>query len=626
VLFPDSFLDEIRARISMPSLIGRRVRISKHGRMWKACCPFHNERTPSFYVYDDHYHCFGCGAHGDAIEYLMKSFGLEFREAVEQLAGDAGMEIPKASKEEEVRARRESLMHEALLSAETEFYRRLRAPEGRAALDYLRKRGLTDKVIDEFRLGWAPMGRRSLVAELKRQGFEEDLQLEVGLARKSETSPEDVSDFFYSRIIFPIKDRRGRTIAFGGRVMGDGQPKYINSPDTPLFHKKRSLYGIHIARNAMALDPNLIVVEGYMDVIALNQAGLRGVVAPLGTAITEDHLQELWRLSPEPILCLDGDAAGFKAASRAASIALPDITPENSLKFMRLPEGEDPDTMILNRGVDAFREDLEAAHPMSAVLYGFIRGGRELSTPEQKASFRDRLTAAAHKIKNKTLAGEYRKYLLDKFYAETRAQRDTGVGKLDLAGNVSQSNARPQGTRPYGAKGHRTGAQAKVTPPMPAEAIKAGFKSVPEERVRILFAVLLKNRDVLPDADEDIVGLDLPTARCEDARAAILRLMEAERVSEAGKIATLEESFDPNLSAWLTQKIGLPKSALEKTDPDEVKETWSHFLAVCRGEDALLVDLAAAQQDFLEKNDAESQARLIKITQSLAAARSGDCL
>src|SRR3954471_547654 len=309
---PPAFLDELRARTPLPGLIGRKTRLARNGRQWKGCCPFHNEKTPSFYVYDDHFHCFGCGAHGDAITFLMRGEGASFPEAVERLAAEAGLEVPKPTPEAAARDRRARDLHGVLAAAEAAYRRRLALPEGRPALEYLKRRGLSDETIARFGLGWSGEGRGTLAAELKAEGIEPHQLVEAGLMKPRDPDrPEaGLSDMFFGRVMFPIRDRRGRVISFGGRILGDGQPKYVNGPETALFQKRRSLYGLDLAREAAFRGAAVVAVEGYMDVIALHQAGFGGAVAPLGTALTAEQMEALWGLSPEPVLCFDGDAAG----------------------------------------------------------------------------------------------------------------------------------------------------------------------------------------------------------------------------------------------------------------------------------------------------------------------------
>jgi DNA primase len=275
---PGGFLDELRARTPLAPLIGRRVKLERAGRQWKACCPFHGEKTPSLYIWDDHYHCFGCGAHGDAVSFIMQTEGAGFMEAVNRLAAEAGLEVPPLSPALAEAERRRHTLAGVLEMAAASFQRRLRLPEGRPVLDYLRSRGLTEETIRWFGLGWSGEGRGALAADLGREGIGTDLLVEAGLMR-TDAETGRTYDLFYNRVMFPIRDRRGVIISFGGRILGDGQPKYVNGPETALFAKRRSLYGLDLAREAVRAPggkAEVVVVEGYMDVIALYQAGFAG--------------------------------------------------------------------------------------------------------------------------------------------------------------------------------------------------------------------------------------------------------------------------------------------------------------------------------------------------------------
>ncbi|MDE2582571.1 MAG: DNA primase, partial [Rhodospirillales bacterium] len=444
---PAAFLDELRARTPLAPLIGRRTKIERAGRQWKACCPFHGEKTPSFYVWEDHYHCFGCGAHGDAISFVMQSEGSGFMEAVERLAGEAGLEVPKLAPGLAEAERHRHTLAGALEMAAGVYHRKLFLPEGRRALDYLRGRGLAEETIRRFGLGWSGEGRGALAAELGREGIAPALLAEAGLLRAEEDGRPG-GELFFNRVMFPIRDRRGSVISFGGRAMGEAKPKYLNGPETPLFSKRRNLYALDLARAALRgagaqggihgagtqgagtqgaglqrAAPDVVVVEGYMDAIALHQAGFGAAVAPLGTALTEDQLGELWRLSPAPVLCFDGDAAGARAAVRAAEIALPLLAPDRSLRFATLPAGEDPDTLVLRHGPEAFQAVLAGARSFIDVLFAQQGDPGPGATPEQREAFKRRLLAAAGRIADRGLAVEYRKALLDRLDAARAAAR-----------------------------------------------------------------------------------------------------------------------------------------------------------------------------------------------------------
>lgn len=428
-----AFLDELRARTPIVPLIGRRVKLARSGRNWKGCCPFHGEKTPSFYVYDDHYHCFGCGAHGDAITFVMQIEGKSFPEAVENLAAQAGLEVPKPSPRAREQAVRARTLGDVLEAAQQIWMRDLHEPMGRAGLDYLRQRGLADETIAAFGLGWACDRRGYLVEALKARGITAEAMAEAGLMRVDEEG-RPKGELFWGRVTFPIRDRRGDLVSFGGRILGDGQPKYLNGPETSLFSKRRLLFGFDRARSALrAARPRdtapveAIVVEGYMDVIALHQAGFAGAVAPLGTALTAEQLEALWQAAESPILCFDGDAAGRRAAVKAAETALPLLSTQRGLRFCVLPEGEDPDSLVRHRGRAAAGQFFAGARPLADMLFDLLAEGTpERPTPEQRAALRGRLVEAASRISDKALASEYRSTLLDRFFQTYRGGRTVG--------------------------------------------------------------------------------------------------------------------------------------------------------------------------------------------------------
>ncbi len=405
---PPEFLEELRRRLSLSGVVGRRVRLVKAGREWKGLCPFHVEKTPSFWVNDDKafYKCFGCGRHGDVVSFVIDTEGLTFPEAVERLAEQAGMPVPTSRPEDRERADRDKGLAAAAEAAAAWFERQLREPRAAPARDYLAGRGLDAAAIQRFRLGYAPDGRTALKAALMGQGFAEAQLVEAGLLIRVDDQP--TYDRFRNRIIFPIADRRGRVIAFGGRALGDVQPKYLNSPEGPLFHKGRTLYAHHLAREAAAAGQPVILVEGYMDAIALHRAGFGGAVAPLGTALTEEQLGELWRMAPEPVVCFDGDKAGQAAAARAAERALPHLAPGRSLRFLALPAGQDPDDLMrAPGGAEGFRTLLQAAVPLVEQLWQARVRTAPTDTPEARAKLRQDLDELVARIDDKRVRDEY---------------------------------------------------------------------------------------------------------------------------------------------------------------------------------------------------------------------------
>ena len=416
-----AFLDELRARTLLSAVISPSVKLIRAGREWKACCPFHNEKTPSFTINDEKgfYHCFGCGAHGDAIRFLTDARGLPFMDAVKELAAKAGIEVPAPDPQARERAERTSTLTDVMASCQKWFAEQLAGIEGAEAREYLKKRGIGPATVTRFGIGLAPEGRNKLKAALSSLG--EDKLVETGMLIKPDEG--ETYDRFRGRLMIPIRDARGRVIAFGGRILGAGEPKYLNSPDTPLFDKGRTLYNLDLASPATRSARRLIVVEGYMDVIALDRAGIAEAVAPNGTAVTEAQLERMWRLDPNPILCFDGDSAGQKAAIRAAARALPLLGPERTLRFVELPSGQDPDDVVRNGGRDAVEALLSTPEPLVDRLWRHELQAQPLTTPEARAGLRQRLIEHSQAIRDQALARLYRDEWLRRFQDEVNPPR-----------------------------------------------------------------------------------------------------------------------------------------------------------------------------------------------------------
>ncbi len=417
------FLDELRARTLLSSVIAPSVKLLRAGREWKACCPFHQEKTPSFTINDDKgfYHCFGCGAHGDAIRFLTEAQGMPFIDAVKELAGKAGMEVPAADPRAQERAERATGLTDVMAAAQRWFAEQLAGPEGDSARAYLKARNIDPALALRFGLGLAPNARNRLKVALN--SFGEQALVDTGMLIKPEDRDESY-DRFRGRLMIPIRDPRGRVIAFGGRILGDGEPKYLNSPETVLFDKGRTLYNIDRAAPASRTAKRLIVVEGYMDVIALDRAGIGEVVAPNGTAVTEAQLERMWRLDPAPILCFDGDSAGQKAAIRAAQRALPQVGPDKTLSIAVLPQGQDPDDIINSGGVAAFEAILAERQPLVRVLYATAKSSSDTATPEGRAGLRQSLFDMADEVQNGLVRSEYRRSFNDRFFEDFGWKRD----------------------------------------------------------------------------------------------------------------------------------------------------------------------------------------------------------
>jgi DNA primase len=567
--FPPGFLDELRGRIALGALIGRHVKLTRRGREQVGLCPFHNEKTPSFYIVEDKgfFHCFGCGAHGDAIGFVMRADNLDFVEAVEKLAGEAGLAVPTASGEERAAARRQKTLLEAVAAACAFYEAQLLSPAGRRARDYLKERDLDAETIRRFHLGWAPgMGegggralRNALVAE-----FPEALLCEAGLLRRRPSG--EMVDYFRDRVMFPIGDRAGRVIAFGARVLPSttpganpgaiGQPKYLNSPDSPLFAKGRVLYGWAAARTAVARDPaaGAIVTEGYMDVIALSRAGFVTAVAPLGTALTETQLAELWRLSPEPVLCFDGDMAGQRAALRVMARALPLLRPGYSLRFAALPAGEDPDSVIRNGGRAAFVEILSAARPLVDMLWEAELAAKPHDTPERRAELWHRLMARVALIPDRQLQSEYRNV----FY-----------------GRLNQRPAKNQrGRKPVGI----------------GRAVRDGPPSLPRSPGRIvreiLFRLLLHSPELIEEVVEEFAALSLPEPELAALRHAIIEAATAQPGLDARALRQhlLSNGFAETVGTLMLPSVDTGFLA-RCADPPSVRQAWTHVISMLTTDD-----------------------------------------
>lgn len=409
--YGEGLLEEIRRRTDLVALVGRRVKLVRKGRVMWGCCPFHGEKSPSFKVENERrlYKCFGCGKGGDAFRWLVETEGLSFPEAVEKLAGEAGVELPKWSPEDEAREQKKKSLFDIVELAAKFYEEQLLGPQGRAARDYLKGRGLDGAAAKQFRLGYAPAGGNALIAHLTTHNVMQDDMIAAGLARPAGDG-RPMRDFFFNRVMFTITDGRSRAIAFGARALDpDAKPKYINTGETPLFSKGHQLYNFATARAAAIKAGTIIVAEGYMDVIALARAGFGHSVAPLGTALTEDQLHLLWRTAPEPIMAFDGDTAGLKAAHRAAHLALPHLKPGHSLRFAFLTSGEDPDSFIAQKGAGAMTVLLDQAVPLSQLLWRMETEGKDLSTPERRAGLEHNLREIVGRITDAKVADYYRR-------------------------------------------------------------------------------------------------------------------------------------------------------------------------------------------------------------------------
>ncbi len=581
------FLDELRARTSLSTVIGRTVKLQKAGREWKAPCPFHKEKTPSFYVNDEKsfYHCFGCGVHGDAIRWLTDARGLPFMDAVKELAEAAGMEVPAADPRAQERAERATGLYDVMEAAQRWFEEQLGGIEGAEARAYLEKRGISESTRRRFGFGFAPDGRGKLRAALK--GFGNAALVEAGLLVVPGEEREPY-DRFRGRLMFPIRDRRGRVIAFSARILGAGEPKYLNSPDTPLFDKGRTLFNIDKAAAASREAKRVIVVEGQMDVIALDQAGLGEAVAPLGTAVTEVQLGLLWRLSPTPIFCFDGDPAGQKAAVRALMRALPHVGPGRSLSFATLPAGQDPDDLIRAEGRQGMEALLDAPESLVDRLWNHELKAEPLSTPEQRAGLRQRLTDHIGAIQDAHVRDQYRSELLGRFNALT-----------------APPPRPPWKPRPIGAGAFRGGGKFVPQRPVSDEAKALASAGISPKTARSVLHGLLRFPGLVAAHAEAIAALPIADKMAGRLRDALLEgaMAHGELDQEQVHTILLEAGVAP-LAERLRLERGLAFSFNRRdADPERASRDLVLVIDTLAAQPGLHAALDAATARLKEEGD-----------------------
>ena len=596
-----AFLDELRARTSLSTLIGKTTKLTKAGREYKGCCPFHNEKTPSFYVNDDKgfYHCFGCSAHGDAIRWMTDQRGLPFMDAVKELAQSAGLELPAMDRQSAEKAERAKGLHEAMADAAAWFVEQLGGIAGAEARALLDRRGITPETARAFGMGFAPDSRGKLKTALKAYG--DAMLVEAGMLIQVEG--KEPYDRFRGRLMIPIRDARGRTIAFGGRILDQGEPKYLNSPDTPLFDKGRTLYNLDRAAPASRKAGRVIVVEGYMDVIALAQAGIGEAVAPLGTALTEPQLERLWRMTDVPILCFDGDAAGQKAALRAAHRALPMLVPGRSLSFATLPPGQDPDDLVRARGAAGMETVLRDAEPLVQRLWASELAAEVLDTPEQRAGLRQRLNEAAGTIADPGVRSEYQ--------AEFRRRFDVHFAR---------------GPRPFAPFERRApfrkGAWKPPIAPVGAEAKAVRSAGIDRVLAKAVLAGLIRHPAEIARHVEILSSLRLVDGALGRLFEAVVDLALEDQALDSARLLTIlaRSGFD-EIASDLLRADSMPYSfTLKVADPVVVRSDLDEAIAilVARPEvDAALGEATAAMQARFTDEAFERQVALVREKQAL---------
>ena len=610
--FSPQFLDELRARLPVSEVVGKRVKLRKAGREWKGLSPFNQEKTPSFFVNDQKmaWFDFSSGKNGSIFDFVMMTEGVTFPEAVERLAAQAGVPLPKVSAEDEVREQHRRSLNDVVELAAQFFQSSLASRDGAKARGYLADRGLDPATQLKFRIGYAPAERFALKEHLGGQGVSVEDMIEAGLLVSGDDIPVPY-DRFRDRVMFPITDLRGRVIAFGGRALEkDAQAKYLNSPETPLFHKGGTLYNIAAARAAAHKGASVIVVEGYVDVIALVSVGFEASVAPLGTALTSDQLVLLWKMADEPILCFDGDGAGRRAAYRAVDLALPLLKPGKSLKFASLPDGQDPDDLVRSGGQQAVAEVLSAARPLSQMLWMRETEAGDLDTPERRAAFEARLSEVMASIGDETV----RKYYRREFGERLRRlfETDDGPNFRRAAGRGDQ--------RPRGGWPPRPGIAGRRGPParpgslpgfgdgrpyvvasqqLAASPVHRGSRSAIPRREALILQAIVNHPWLAHDHLEELAGIEFRHADTQKLKGALLDLLAHDGDTD-GEALRAELAAHGHAELFARIQKGITTQNVWGTGPeaapDDVLMTWKQLVALHRQWHSLIKELKEAEQ------------------------------
>ncbi|MCP5405325.1 MAG: DNA primase [Pseudomonadaceae bacterium] len=549
--YPTSLISQIKTRIPLVEEVRKTVpSLKKKGKYWWANCPFHNEKSASFHVREEgNYYCFGCGAAGDVFTFVQETQGGSFNEVVEKLAKQAGLPLPKPEysdpQAEKKRADGMAALERAVL-----YYQR--SLPNSAAADYLHKRGLTPATVVEFQLGYAPEGWTNLHDALVNEGFAPATLREAGLTQEGKQSRGDY-DRFRHRVMFPIHDGQGRAVGFGGRVLDGTEPKYLNSPENPYFNKGYLLYNLHRAKPHLKQGQQLVVVEGYMDVVSLYQSGFPTAVAPLGTAITEDQIALLWRYHPSPVICLDGDKAGQAAALRAAEKVLPILEPGKTLQFVTLPEGEDPDTLVQKDGIGGFKSLLAEPKPLEQVLWEFLLGKGDISTADGRAQVEGEMGGLLARIRNAVVRKSYQQALKDKLFKATRANKQHG-GQA-----APQQRLRPSDKK----------APADYRPAVQGHASAAR-----------LLAIVCRWPELLPQIDENLARLTFPPGPANELAQHVFRAYTVQRLSAEELREDLKSGPHATTVAALLRSTGVATLDESLTSPqaefDKTYAEWFH--------------------------------------------------
>jgi DNA primase len=641
--FTPQFLDELRARLTVSEVVGKRVKLRKQGREFIGLSPFNKEKTPSFTVNDSKgfFHDFSSGKHGDIFGFVMETEGVGFPEAVERLAQMAGVPLPKVSREDVERDARRKTLHDVMELAAKFFAATLASKDGAKARGYLADRGIDAATQLKFRLGYAPPERFALKEHLGAQGISVEDMVEAGLLSAGDNVPLPF-DRFRDRIIFPIIDLRGRVIAFGGRALEkDAFAKYLNSSETPLFHKGATLYNIAAARQAVHDGSALIVVEGYIDVIAMVTAGFSATVAPLGTALTEDQLALLWKMADEPVLCFDGDAAGLRAAYRAVDLAMPRLKPGKSLKFAVLPQDQDPDDLVRSGGREAMSEVIAAAQPLGQLLWARETEGHQFDTPERRAALEARINAVTAAIGDDSVRKYYRQDFnarLSAFFAPAQGPR--GNRERNWRGGRGEQGqnwrARRERDWPFRngsiARPAANGSSAPyvvVSQQLAVSPVHRGHRTAVPRREALILQAALNHPWLLHDHLEELASLEFRHADAERLKAALIDIaahaaaLDAETLRAELSVRDLIEVSERIAAAITTVSVWGTQA---EAAPDDVLVTWQQLVALHRQWHSLVKELKDAEQalgrdaseaNYLKLRDVKARLSRVEGTEAL---------
>ena len=634
--FPPQFLDDIRARLPVSDVVGRRVKLKKSGREWRGLSPFNREKTPSFFVNDQKgsWFDFSAGKNGDIFGFVMATEGLSFPEAVERLASMAGLPMPVASPDAEVRQEKRKTLYDIMELAAKFFEATLAARAGAHARGYLADRGLEPATQLQFRLGYAPAERFALKDDLGAHGVSVDDMVEAGLLVAADDIPLPY-DRFRDRVMFPITDLRGRVVAFGGRALqADASAKYLNSPETPLFRKGATLYNLAPARAAAHQGAPVVVAEGYIDVIALVTAGYPGAVAPLGTALTEDQLALLWKMTDEPVLCFDGDPAGRRAAYRVIDIALERLSPGKSLRFAVLPPGQDPDDLARSGGAEALAEVLASARPLSDMLWGRETEAGSFDTPERRAALEARLATTLQSIGDETVRKYYRDDLAGRIRALFGRPADS-AGRRGRSGRQSPrswaaysgSASAPAARRTDRGSRIPWGSLAPASSGLTASPIVRGSRSAMPAREALILVAVLHHPWLLESHAEQLAELEFRHPDAGRLRRAVLdaaaRHPQAPLEPALLREAVTAAGFGP-LLARVQAAITHPSDWPARPDaaPDDVTHWWNHVVTLHRKQRTLNRELKDAER-ALGNEPSEENLHWLKDVQARLSALEG---